>query len=471
MDKLYDVIVVGAGTAGIALTIFAAPRGARVLVLDAADRIGGTLYYSSGQMTGAGTKLQARKGIADDPDIHYADIMRISHGDADPALTRLATRIAGSTIDWITDLGAEFVPQCPVVHFGHEPYSVARTCWGVDNAKSYLKVLQPVFERTVRDHDVTLLMSTRMTSILRSASGEVVGVEVERGGAREPLHGKNVVLTTGGYGSNAALFRKLTDNRPLFTMTAPTSNGSGIEAALAAGGVLRGQEHFLPTFGGIGVAGDPIRIEPSYSMEFPVQVRAPWEIFVNLDGKRFIPEDSESVDQKEHALLKQKEMSFWVIFDERIYREAPWFFRRKLREEIDADWNVHPSFKRAATIGDLAKACDLPEPALRTTVEDYNRGQADGNDALGRTFLPASIAKPPFYAILNHGTVARTFAGVRINDRLQIVDDRDRPIPNLYAAGEIIGASTFAGMSFAGGMSITPALGFGRLLGEELLKW
>ena len=110
MDARFDVIVVGAGTAGIPLTIFAAERGARVLVVEQAAEIGGTLHYSSGQMSGAGTKLQALRGIKDDPAAHYDDIMRINRGRADPALTRLATSIAADTIDWLTDLGAEFAP-------------------------------------------------------------------------------------------------------------------------------------------------------------------------------------------------------------------------------------------------------------------------------------------------------------------------------------------------------------------------
>jgi fumarate reductase flavoprotein subunit len=85
--------------------------------------------------------------------------------------------------------------------------------------------------------------------------------------------------------------------------------------------------------------------------------------------------------------------------------------------------------------------------------------------------MPAPIAEPPYYAIRHHGTTVRTFAGIAINDELKVLDRHGLPIPNLYAAGEIVGAATFAGQSFAGGMSITPALGFGRILGQSLLRW
>ena len=86
----YDFIIVGAGTAGLPAAIFASKRGARVLLLDAAGDIGGTLHLSTGQMSAAGTRLQASLGIVDTPQLHYDDVMRISRNTADPILTRIA---------------------------------------------------------------------------------------------------------------------------------------------------------------------------------------------------------------------------------------------------------------------------------------------------------------------------------------------------------------------------------------------
>ena len=206
-------------------------------------------------------------------------------------------------------------------------------------------------------------------------------------------------------------------------------------------------------------------------MIFPVQSRAPWEIFVNGRGERFVAEDVPSVDTKEHALLDQPELIFWVVFDARILRDAPWIFRQKKPHEVEAAFASHPNFVKADTLDGLAKACGMDPTRFCKTVETYNAAHASGRDPLGRKHIPAPIAEPPFYAIKNHGSVARTFAGLRVSDGLQVLDTGDRPIANLYAAGEVVGASTFAGQSFAGGMSITPALGFDRLLGEKLLKW
>ena len=106
---VWDLIVVGGGNAGLPAAIFAAMRGARVLIVDAAAQLGGKLWLSSGQMSAAGTKLQASKGIEDTPQSHYDDVMRISKGTADPDILRLAVFNAAETFDWLTENG--FVPS------------------------------------------------------------------------------------------------------------------------------------------------------------------------------------------------------------------------------------------------------------------------------------------------------------------------------------------------------------------------
>ena len=90
MAETWDVAVVGGGTAGIPCAIFAAQRGLRVLVLEHAPQVGGTLHYSAGQMSAAGTRRQHEMGIVDSPARHFADIMRLSGNTADPVLVRLA---------------------------------------------------------------------------------------------------------------------------------------------------------------------------------------------------------------------------------------------------------------------------------------------------------------------------------------------------------------------------------------------
>ena len=479
LDGPFDVIVIGAGTAGLPTAISAAERGARTLLVDKSDDIGGTLHVTAGQMSAAGTELQRRKGIEDHPDSHFEDAIRIAKGTSDADLVRLAVDLAPGTLDWLTGEGFEFDPVCPKIFYGHEAYSVARTYWGVDGGRSHLKVLRRLLARARETGRLDLRLETKMTGLTGDGTGAITGIEVRgAGGGVERIEGKNVVLTTGGYGADPKLFARLTQGFPLFTCAMPTSTGEGILCGESAGGVIRNGEKFLPTFGGIEVAGEPGRIDFENMPNLIPQVRPPWEIYVNLKGRRFVAEDNPSVDAREHALMKQPEMTFWIVFDDHILRNAPPFLGNWLtnRNEwdaasIEAAFDSHPSFRRGATLAELAGLCGLDESALSATVADYNRAAKTGNDPLGRTNFPAPISQPPFYAVKAHGTLLKSPAGLTINTKLQVLDKDGRPIPNLHALGEAIGGATLSGQSFVGGMSVTPALGFGRLLGGKLLQW
>ena len=108
-SHMWDIIIVGAGTAGMPCAIAAVEQGADVLVVEKADRIGGTLHISGGHMSGGGTRRQIRRGISDSPERHFADIMRISRFRADTSLTRLACEEAPHTLDWLNELGFPFL--------------------------------------------------------------------------------------------------------------------------------------------------------------------------------------------------------------------------------------------------------------------------------------------------------------------------------------------------------------------------
>ena len=114
MSEQWDVIIIGAGTAGLPAAIFTAERSEKILVLDAAPEIGGTLHLSSGQMSAAGTRLQKEKGIEDTPALHIEDIMRISNNTADRQLAGFAVDNAAETLDWLETIGFRPLPDHPV---------------------------------------------------------------------------------------------------------------------------------------------------------------------------------------------------------------------------------------------------------------------------------------------------------------------------------------------------------------------
>jgi succinate dehydrogenase/fumarate reductase flavoprotein subunit len=231
-----DLIVVGAGTAGLACAIEAAGRGAKVLLVEKSGEIGGTLHVSGGHMSAAGTKRQRERGIEDDPGSHAADVERISRGTARMDLVRLAVEHAAGTVDWLADSGFEFHESCPRIVHGHEPYSVPRTYYGTDEARSILEVLRRLVRPHVESGRVRLWLGSPARG-LGVENGAVVGVEVERRGAVEEVRARTaVVLATGGYGSNPELFYEL-EGRPLYT-AAPFCGGISLTPALTSGRLL-----------------------------------------------------------------------------------------------------------------------------------------------------------------------------------------------------------------------------------------
>jgi fumarate reductase flavoprotein subunit len=473
MRGRWDVIVVGAGTAGLPTTIFAAQRGARVLLAEQSSRLGGTLHVSWAQMSAGGTRLQAERGIADSPDLHFQDVMRISKGTANAELVRLAVTESPRTIDWLQEQGFDFHPACPALVYFHEAYSVPRTYWGVEGGRSVLKVLAPLVAAVQEAGKGEVRYATRLVDLLQEGDGSVSGVTLvgPDGTAYQEL-ASNVVLTTGGYAGNPELFARFTPGYPLMSPAPETSTGTGIVIAEKAGGVIRGGELFLPTFGGIP---DPIAPHRSVPLDdYPVltpQVRPPWEVYVNPAGRRFVAEDCESIDARERALLQQPDLSFWIIFDERVRREAPPLLPTWSSERVEQAFRAGGAFIRAASLPALAQAAGIPAAPLLETIAAYNAACHHGDDPLGRRFFPCPIAEPPFYAIRNHGTTLKTPAGIAVDTSLRVIRRDGSPIGNLYAAGEILGGSTLSGNAFVGGMSVTPAIGFGRLLGERLLEW
>lgn len=465
----WDVIVVGAGSAGLPLAIRAAERGARVLQLEADARIGGALHLSSGQISAAGTRLQREHGIEDSPDEHFRDAQRIAHDTIDPVVLRLAVDHAAATIDWLMDLGFKPAPGTPVAGEAHEAYRTRRYLWGANQAVSILDTLRPEHDKWVRAGRIDLRLQHRFAQLLTDARGAVVGVRATTPNGDFEFRGRNVVLASGGYACNPELWQKLTPKYPLCAYAHPYSRGDGIVAARELGAVVDGGDQYLNTFAGFREnAADPrtgafLRLSPG--------TRRVWEIFVNAKGRRFMQEDHPSIDYRERSLLKQPGNRMHVVFDHAIMLNATPItfdpeavFRQK--------FGKHPVYVRANTLRELAVKLDVPVATFVKTVRDYNRAVEKGVDArFGKQFLIRKIEQPPFYALRGQGITVVSPAGVRVDKRLRVLRKDGRPIPNLYAAGEVLGFARTSGNAFVGGMSLTPALTFGRLLGEELLRW
>jgi fumarate reductase flavoprotein subunit len=464
-----DLVIVGAGTAGMPCAIEAVKAGARVAVLEQADRVGGALHVSAAQMSGAGARRQRERGIADDGHAHFDDVMRISKGTCHPALAEFATRIGGSTIDWLDDAGFDFDPATPAILHFHEAYRTARTYWGRDGGRSVLKAVVPLFEAAMRQPNATLHLRTEVEALLQASDGTITGVVARADGKTLEIHARHVVLATGGYGANASRFARWTGGRELFSAALPGATGLGIELGLGAGWVLRGGEHFLPTFAGIPSESGGRQVLWGQLPSLTPQVRPPWELYVAADGRRFVREDVDSVDARERALNALPDAAFWAVFDDRIWREAPPLLPGWTEDALEAAWRNHANFVIADTVEELAHRIGAGAGVLARTINEYNDALAHGRpDPLGRESRPLPVDVAPYRAIRMHGMVLKTPAGLAVNNDLQVIDAEGRAIPGLYCIGEAMGGATLSGNAFVGGMSVTPALGFGRWLGARL---
>jgi fumarate reductase flavoprotein subunit len=137
-----------------------------------------------------------------------------------------------------------------------------------------------------------------------------------------------------------------------------------------------------------------------------------------------------------------------------------------------ARFGRHPAFIKARTIDELARKLDVPVGNLRKTIAQYNRAvDAELDREQGKQFLIRRIEKAPFYAIKAQGITVVSPAGLAVDKQLRVLNRAGKPIKNLYAAGEVLGFGRTSGNAYVGGLSLTPALTFGKLLGEKLLSW
>lgn len=463
-SSAFDIVVMGAGTAGLPLAVFAADRGGRVCLVERGPEVGGCLLINRGQMSGAGTKLQAQRGIDDSPAKHLEDVVRISKGTTDMAFAEMAVHLQGPFIDWLMEHGFEMLDDMPRIIHGHEAYDIARTYWGREDGRSILKVLKPMLDRHVAAGRIVVKLNTGVRKLQRDDAGAVIGVETD---ASENIMARSVVLSAGGYGANPAMVARLHEGRALWSGSYHLAQGKGLQLGLDAGGVLVHTDKYLPGFGGIL---DHTLLVPRYrSMGgLTPQDREQWEIVVNSSGQRFYAEDCGSVDQRAHDLAQQPEGRAWVIFDEAIKRHAPNLFYYFNAEKTEDFYRRSTCVNSAPSLSELAHKCGIDAAGLSKTVADYNTACETGEDKLGRTFMPRKIEEGPFYAVSIYSYTVRSVGGLKVDTSFRVLNANDQPIPGLYAAGEILG-SIISGAGAVGGMSLTPALVFGRLLGEKIL--
>ena len=476
MSSKYDLIIIGAGTAGMACAIEAASMGANVAVIEKDSKPGGAMHWSGGHMSAGGTQLQKRNNIEDSVQAHLDDIFRINNHSGDHDLIKLAVMEAPHTLNWLDNLKFPWAPECPRIIYGHVPYTQKRTQYGTNKAISIHETILPLWNESIASGKLQFFSDHRFTSLEKN-SDNFDTVICEHKGNQVRFHGTNILITTGGYGSNKNLFAQKHGDIPLNSSTYPNSTGEGIQILEKNNAVFRMADLHLPSLGGIELEPGSGRsnFNEAWAMVLTSVYRKPRDIYVNSDGKRWLNEDETNADVRERAVVKQKGYYFFVVFDEAALLERD---ENGNENPIIIGWNTEKikseamlerAIFSADSIKSLASKINIDPHTLQETVDEYNSYVDAGEDPdFGRTYLENKISKGPFYAVKVFASVLVTFGGIKVNKDLQVIDNNGKVLKGLYAAGEILGLGATSGSAFCSGMAITPALSFGRILGRNL---
>jgi uncharacterized protein len=459
-----DVIVVGAGIAGLSAAWQAAQAGARVSVVDMWSVFGGHAVMSQGGLCIVGTPAQDRQGLRDTPELAFKDFVDWGEDPNTDWVRYYVDHSRHEIYDWLTEMGITFdevslTPGNSVPRF-HQTHGRG------------VGLISPIYRACVSDPRVSFVWNLQVTGLLRDGE-RIVGIQgrdLRTGRARE-LRARGVILATGGFQSNLEMVRTfwpraLPFPERILAGSGVNSLGSGLAIAQAVGGVLQNMDHQWNYATGMP---DP-RYPGGWRGLSAYDNAALW---VNAEGQRFV---DESLSERFllQALLRQTRATYWAIFDEAGKRGftisgSDWGDFATIERVIFGNPRL---VQKADTLEALAKTARLPAAALRATVQRFNEMIAAGRDADFGRFgkvgvpIPARIATPPFYAVQFFPLARKSMGGVLIDTAARVVDKSAKPIPGLYAAGELTGLAGINGKAGLEGTFLGPSIVTGRMAGR-----
>jgi flavocytochrome c len=460
-----DVIVVGAGIAGISAALEASANGARVLVIEASSVAGGHAVKAGG-FAMVGTPLQERKGHEDTPEIAFNDLMAWGE-DANPEWVRYFAENSRTQIyDWLAAMGVKFTilldtPEDTVPRF-HFAGGTA------------VKVIVPMLRAAVGNDNIRFLLNTRAEELLAS-TGALTDVRVRhtRTGEEQVIRAATIILTTGGFPSNLDMVRAnwpreadmpIAEPERLLIGSGQFATGGGIDLGRNLGAQLYRMDHQVIFINGLPDPRDPAR---------GLKTDNPQAIWVNRDGKRFVNEAADS-KHTEVAGLALSPQAHWMIFDAKGLKQlriggAAWLTPESTAAEIlDNPAIGHKS----ETIAELAKTTGLPADNLAATVARYNQAVQTGADPDFQRFAGSgrnatTLSDSPYYALQLFPMTRKSMGGLGIDLQARVLDTDGRPIAGLYAAGELTGVAGINGSHGGSGTFLAPSVLTGRVAGRN----
>ncbi|HET7034491.1 MAG TPA: FAD-dependent tricarballylate dehydrogenase TcuA [Thermomicrobiaceae bacterium] len=489
-ERSVDVVVVGAGNAAMCAALAAREQGAEVVVLERAPQAeaGGNSRFTGGAIrfvyNGLDDLLQVMPDLGpseiENSDFgsytreqFYADMERITQYRADPEMIGILIDRSFDTLVWMRQQGVRFVPS-----YQRQAFKVDGKFkfWGglaVDASGGGPGLVENL-TNAVRRAGIEIRYETKAVALL-TEGGVVRGVRARRQGQEEEIHSRAVVLACGGFEANAEWrTRYLGPGWDLAKVRGTRFNtGDGIRMALDIGAMAYGNwsgchavgwDRNAPEFGDLRV-GDGFQ-KHSY----------PFGIMVNARGERFVDEGADfrnyTYAKYGHEVLKQPMQFAWQVFDSKVFHLYRDEYRIREVTKVRAD-----------TLEELAAKLDDVDPQrFLETVRDFNAavrtdipfnptvkdGRRTEGLALPKSNWANPLDTPPYEAYQVTCGITFTFGGLKITDEAQVVDSDGRPIPGLFAAGELVGGIFY--FNYPGGTGLTNGAVFGRLAGTSAAK-
>ena len=461
-----DVIVVGAGMAGLVASVRAAELGAKVLVLEQNYRVGGSANTAGGSISGACYQIQKDAGIEDSPELFYQDFVNLGGGEQymNTEIAKVHSERSGEAIDWLQqDVGVEFSDK--VDSGSYLTMDINRVTYTAGGASSgggsyFVRGLMNKLQPYIDAGQVQLCLDTLVTDITLNEAGDVTGVVV----GEKQIAAPSTVIATGGYGYcerwlKEFNFTNITSNDP------NTAIGSGYDFARKAGAAFDNMDYSSCYGGSVPVTG--------FQASLRCNINYNGAVWVNTNGDRVFNEPKATSMDKRTVWRTSDQNIIYVVLTESMLTDDQALFtgmmsnsaaftnEEKINELIEKGYVF-----KADTISELAEMIHTPN--LEATLTQYNEDVKKGEDSVfGRTDNLLSFEEGPYYAVYTVPYLMMTAGGPRINGSAQLMREDGTAIGNVYLAGEIIGSANIAGHNTIGGIGHGICATWGKIAAES----
>ncbi|MBC2378194.1 flavocytochrome c [Listeria welshimeri] len=441
LKDTYDIVIIGAGGAGMSAALEAKAKGLNPVILEKMPLAGGNTMKASSGMNASETKFQKEQGINDSNDKFYEETLKGGHGTNDKEMLRFFVDNSASAIDWLDSMDIKL--NNLTITGGMSEKRTHRP----EDGSAVGKYLVDGLLKNVQEEKIPVFVNADVKEITQK-DGKVTGVKVKLNNKDEKtISSDAVVVTTGGYGANKDMIEKeRPDLKGYVTTNQEGSTGDGIK--------------MIEKLGGTTVDMDQIQVHPTVQQEksylIGEAVRGEGAILVSQDGKRF-GNELDTRDNVTASINKLSEKSAYLVFDAGV----------KDRVKAIAQYDEMGFVEEGKTIDELASKINVPKEELTKTIDTWNTSVKNKKDeAYGRTTaMDNDLSKAPYYAIKIGPGIHYTMGGVKINTNTEVLDKDGKPITGLFAAGEVTGG--LHGENRIGGNSVAEIIIFGRQAGDK----